>query len=90
MSQEQSYIPFEVTAKVIARGEDSNTEFLQSLFPDRAISDDELNQFEHFVAGKIHDGIQYGLVIGSTDVDPIAPLEAYKMGFEHGKSEGEQ
>mgnify|MGYP000487922347 CR=1 FL=1 len=88
MSAEQAYIPFETTAKIIARGEEENAQFLQALLPDLPITNDQLYIFEYFIAGKIHDGIQYGLAMIGTDVDPIRPIEAYRLGFEHGKNEG--
>ncbi len=80
----EPYVPYEATAKIIALGEESNREFLLSLFP--GATAEQIFKFEHFVAGKIHDGLEYGTALSG--IDPISALEAYKMGFEHGKEEG--
>lgn len=74
------YIPYEATAKVIARGEESNENFLRSLVPDA--TDEQIDKFVHFVAGKIHDGIEYGLALSVAD--PVGALEAYRMGDTEG------
>lgn len=85
MSESTPYIPYEATAKVIARHDDTLEEFLTSLFPNT--NDSQMEKMVHYIAGKIHDGIELGLASG--DYDPISRLEAYKLGYEDGKREGE-
>ena len=87
MSESTPYIPYEATAKVIARHDETIDEFLCSLFDH--IDERQKDIMIHFIAGKIHDGIEMGLALQSADTDPMSPIEAYRFGYEEGKIDGE-
>lgn len=75
-----TYVPYEATAEVIAASDDSPELFLRSLFPDATY--EQIQTLRLYTAGKILDGIHYGLALSTED--PISPLRAHLMGVEDG------
>ncbi|HUP26324.1 MAG TPA: hypothetical protein VM124_01595 [Candidatus Limnocylindrales bacterium] len=76
----ERFIPYHATAEAMAGQDDSPALFLRSLFPDA--TDEQVAQFEEYTAGKILDGIYYGLE--ATSNEPVAPIEAYRFGRAEG------
>ena len=78
MSNIESFIPYEVTAKVIARGDESVEQFVQSVFP--TATPEQIDKFVHFAAGLIHDGMEYGM--GISDVSAANSVELFGQAAE--------
>ena len=80
MSKKESYIPYETIAMAEVQDDPTIEKFMRSIFP--GASSDAVEKFQHFVKGKIHDGIQIGIELSTGT--PMSEIQAFNLGVEEG------